>query len=246
LFQKVDKVRLEALQKIPFLTKSEYASLGISVLLLTIIYAIVEANGFPNFLDPAIIATVIPSTFLSSGIVVITKVVSDAFWTRTYKVYKQFNVWAIGVVMFLISGLVFLFPFSSPGITRYQSDEISKKTKGLLVMFKTFTVLTLLIPFSILFMLGYQAIGDSGLLLTLMSTCYSLVPLKFLAGKALFDYRKEFSLTMLFSVGFLFFGCTISLLPQALYLAAGIASATIAVLTYIQLKNRKEIEFKPS
>ena len=238
LFQKVDKAKIELLQKAPLLSKSEYASLGISVSLLTIIYAIVEANGFPNFLNPSIFATVVPSTFLSSGIVVTFKVFSDAFWARTFKVYKQLGIWAIGVVMFLISGLVFLFPFSSPGITRYQSDEISKRTKGLLVMFKTFTVLSLLIPFSILFMLGFQVIGDSGLLLTLMSTCYSLVPLKYLAGKALFDYRKGISLVMLFSVGLLFFGCTISVLPQLIYLATGIASATIAFLTYRKLRNR--------
>ena len=145
-------------------------------------------------------------------------------------------------MMFLVSGLVFLFPFSSPGITRYQSDEISKRTKGLLVMLKTLTVLTLMIPFSILFMLGFQVIGDSGLLLTLMATCYSLVPLKYLAGKALFDYRKEISLIMLFSVGMLFFGCTISVLPQLIYLVAGIASATIAFLTYRKLRNGFEFE----
>jgi hypothetical protein len=238
LFQKVDKIRLQALQNAPLLTKGEYASLGISVSLLTFVYAIVEANGVPNFLNPAIFAAVVPSTFLSSGIVVIFKVFSDAFWARTFKVYKQLGVWAIGVVMFLISGLILLFPFSSPGITRYQSEELSRKTKGLLVMFKTFTVLILLIPFSILFMLGFQVVGDSGLLLTLMSTCYSLVPIKFLAGKALFDYRKEISLIMLLLAGFLFFGCTISILPQPVYLAVGIASAAIAFLTYRRLKNQ--------
>ena len=107
-------------------------------------------------------------------------------------------------------------------------------------MFKTFTVLTLLIPFSILFMLGLQVVGDSGLLLTLMSTCYSLVPIRFLAGKALFDYKKEVSLIMLLLVGFLFFGCTISILPQPIYIAVGIASTAIAFLTYRRLKTEEE------
>ena len=129
LFQKVDKVKLQSLQNAPLLTKGEYASLGISVSLLTFVYAIVEANGVPNFLNPAIFAVVVPSTFLSSGMVVIFKVFSDAFWARTFKVYKQLGVWAIGVLTFLVSGLILLFPFSSPGITRYQSEEISRKTK---------------------------------------------------------------------------------------------------------------------
>jgi hypothetical protein len=142
------------------------------------------------------------------------------------------------VLMFIISGLFLLFPFSSPGITRYQSNEISKKIKGLLVMLKTFTVLTLLVPFSILFMLGYEVLGDSGLLLTLMSTCYSLIPLKFLAGRSLFDYRKEISLFMLFLIGFLFYGCTINLLPQPIYFVAGVVSVIIALITQRKLRNR--------
>ena len=95
--------------------------------------------------------------------------------------------------MFILTGILFLFPFSSPTITRYQNKEITKKTKANLIIFKTFTLLILLIPFSILFMLDYKIIGDSGMLLTLMSTCYSLVPLKFLSGKILYDYRKEIS-----------------------------------------------------
>jgi hypothetical protein len=238
LFKKVDKIELEVLDKAPFLTKAELLSLGISVSLLTIIYALVEANGFANFLNPAVIMTVIPSTFLSVGIVNFTKLFSDALWNHTYKVYKQFNIWIIGVLMFIISGLLLLFPFSSPGITRYQSKEISRKTKGLLVMLKTFTVLTLLIPFSILFMLGYQIIGDSGLLLTLMSTCYSLIPLKILAGRSLFDYRKEISLVLLFSVGFLFYGCMTNLLPQPIYFVAGVVSVIIALITQRKLRNR--------
>ena len=88
-------------------------------------------------------------------------------------------------------------------------------------------------------MLGYQIVGDSGLLLTLMSSCYSLVPLRFLSGKVLFDYKKEISLVMLFFVGFLFYGCVINLLPQEIYLATGLISAVIALRTQQQLKRVK-------
>jgi hypothetical protein len=199
---------------------------------------IVEANGLPKFLNSDVFLTVIPSVFFSVGIITITKVISNAFWAKSYRVYKQFSIWLIGVIMFIITGLLFLFPFSSPGITRYLSDEISKETKAYLIIFKTFTVLTLLIPFSILFMFGYQTVGDSGLLITLMSTCYSLVPLKFLSGKVLFDYKREVSLLMLFSVAFLFYGCMINLLPQEIYLITGVASAVIALITQKKLRKR--------
>ena len=238
LFSKVDKIKIKALESSSFFTNVELISLAISVLLTTIIYGIVEANGLSNFLNPSVTLMVIPSVFLSVGIITITKVTSNAFWAKSYKVYQQFSIWLIGVIMFIVTGILFLFPFSSPGITRYQSDEISKKTKAYLIMFKTFTVLTLLIPFSILFMFGYQIIGDSGLLLTLMSTCYSLVPLKFLSGKVLFDYKKEFSLLMLFSVAFLFYGCMINLLPPEIYLITGVVSAVIAMITQKKLRHR--------
>jgi hypothetical protein len=59
--------------------------------------------------------------------------------------------------------------------------------------------------------------------------------LKFLSGKVLFDYKKEVSLLMLFSVGFLFYGCMINLLPQEVYLMTGIASAVITLMTQRKL-----------
>jgi hypothetical protein len=129
LFSKVDKIKIKVLSSSPLLTNAEPVSLTISVLLTTIIYGIVEANGLPNFLNFDVILTVIPSVFLSVGIITITKVTSNAFWAKSYKVYHQFSIWLIGVVMFITTSMFFLFPFSSPGITRYQSDEISKKPK---------------------------------------------------------------------------------------------------------------------
>ncbi|MCW4016114.1 MAG: hypothetical protein NWF06_07080 [Candidatus Bathyarchaeota archaeon] len=43
-----------------------------------------------------------------------------------------------------------------------------------------------------------------------MSSFYSMMPLKFLSGKAVFDYRKDFSLIALASTGSLFFSCTLN------------------------------------
>ena len=207
------------------------------ILLLTFVYSVASANGFFNFLNLEVMGAIIPSTFLSSGIVVLTKVFSNAYWSYNFNVYKKFSVWFIGLLMFVVSGLLFLFPFSSPSITRYQSVQISKEKKALLILFKTFTVLSLMIPFSILFMLGFEVLGDSGMLLTLMSTFYSLIPIKMLAGKVLFDYRKDYSLIMLVFLGVLFFGATLNLLPYLVFLIAGIKSAIIAIMARKKLEN---------
>ena len=140
-----------------------------------------------------------------------------------------------GLGAFLISGLLFLFPFGTPVITRYQSGEISNKTKGLIILSEMLVLLTLTIPFAGLSMLGFKIIGDTGLLLTLMIVCYSLVPLKPLAGKAVFDYRKEVSLIALVLTAILFYSFTVNLLPHIIYLAAGIVSVFLAAITLSQL-----------
>jgi hypothetical protein len=237
LFQKVDKIKLELLRKRPLLSFEELISLGVAILLLAFVYGVASANGFVNFLNLEVMGAVIPSTFLSSGIVVITKVLSNAYWSYNFKVYKKFSLWFIGLLMFVVSGLLFLFPFSSPSITRYQSSQISKEKKALLILFKTFTFLSLMIPFSILFMLDFEVLGDSGMLLTLMSTFYSLVPIKMLAGKVLFDYKKDLSLVMLVCLGVLFFGATLNLLPSVVFLIAGVISAIIALMSRKKLEN---------
>jgi hypothetical protein len=235
-FETVDKVKLEALEKAAFITRGELAALGISVLVTTIVFGFVEANGLPRFLNPSVLAAVIPSTLLSVCMVSIAGVFSEALCARTCRVCRQFRLWMYGIGAFLISGLLFLFPFASPGITRYQCGEISDKTKGLIVLSKMLILLTLTIPFAGLFMLGFKIIGDAGLLLTLMTVCYSLVPLKPLAGKAVFDYRKEVSLTALVSTGILFYSYTVNLLPHVTYLAVGVVSVFLAAISLSQLR----------
>jgi hypothetical protein len=236
IFETVDKVKLEALEKAPFITKGELAALGISALIMTIVFGYVEANGLPRFLNPSVLAAIIPSTLLSACMVSIAAELSEALCARTCRVYRQYRLWMYGLGAFLISGLLFLFPFASPGITRYQSGEISNKTKGLIVLSKMLVLLTLTIPFAGLFMLGFKIIGDAGLLLTLMTVCYSLVPIKPIVGKAVFDYRKEVSLTALFSAGILFYSCTVNLLPHVTYLAVGVVSMFLTAITLNQLR----------
>lgn len=97
-------------------------------------------------------------------------------------------------------------------------------------------LLTLTIPFAGLSMLGFKILGDAGLLLTLMIVCYSLVPLRPLAGKAVFYYRKEVSLIALALAAILFYSFTVKLLPHVTYLAVGVVSVFLAAITLNQLR----------
>ncbi|MDH7557671.1 MAG: PKD domain-containing protein [Candidatus Bathyarchaeota archaeon] len=242
LFETVDWVELEALRKMPFYTVNELATFGISALTVTIVYSFVETNGFPGFLDPAILAVVIPSTLLSVCLVFIMSEFFEAVCARAFGVYRQFKLWLFGLAAFLISGFLFLFPFASPSITRYRSGEISNKTKALIVLSKMLLLLTLLIPFTVLSMTGFHIIGDAGLLLTLMMVCYSLVPLKPLPGAAVFDYRKEVSLVVFSSAALLFLGHTFYFLPQLTYLIIGAVSALLVTIIIGQIAYTRKTE----
>jgi hypothetical protein len=235
IFATVDKTELEALERAPFTTKKELAALGISILIMTFVFGFVEANGLPNFLDPWVFATVIPLTLISVCMISFAGELSEFFCAQTCRVYKQFKLSMYGLGVFLISGLLFLFPFGSPGITRYRSGKLSNETEGLVVLSKMLILLTLTIPFTGSVMLGFKNVGDAGLLLTLMTVCYSLVPLKPFDGKAVFDYRKEVSLIAFVSTGILFFGYTIYLLPHAIYLGVGVVSMCLATITLSRL-----------
>ncbi len=240
IFETVDKAKLAALQKASFITKGELAALGISTSVVTIVLSFVEANGLPRFLDPSVLATVIPSTLLSVCIVKVTSELFEAFCTRSCRVYRRFSLWLYGSAVFLISGFVFLFPFSSPGIARYQSGEISNKTKALIVLSKMFVLLTLTIPFAGLYMLGFEIVGDAGLFLTLMTVCFSLVPIRPLVGKVVFDYRKDVSLAFLIITIILLHSCAVHLLPHITYLMVGIGSIIPAAITLNELRKTRQ------
>jgi hypothetical protein len=240
-FESVDKVKLDALEKAPFISKEDLISLGLSILTLTLVYGYVEANGFPRFFDTSVLAVVIPPTLISVGLVSITGELSAALCAQTNRVYRQFRLWFYGLMSFLISGLILMFPFAAPGITRYQSREISDETKGLIVLFKMLVLLTLAIPFTVFYLLRFKIIGDVGLLMILMRVCYSLVPLKPLAGRAVFDYKKEVSLLALGVMGVMFYSYSIYVLPYITYLALGLGSGILAVHIYTRLRRLSAI-----
>ena len=238
LFETVDKKRLRALERAPFTTKGEVAALGISAILTAVVYSFVEVNGLPFFLSLSVLVTVIPSTLLSVCLVCVAGELFEALGARVARVYRRFSLWPYGLGLFLISGLLFLFPLSSPGITRYQSAEISNDVKGLLVLSKLLILLSLTIPFTVFVMLGFKTAGDAGLLLTLMKVFYSLIPLKPLAGKAVFDYRKDVLSIALASTGaiFLLYVLVKDLVPLLVYPVVGMGSLVLAAVTFRQLQ----------
>ena len=251
LFETVDKAKLEALRRAPFITKGESVALMFSALIGTFVFGLAEAGGvveglaeeggLVNFLTSGLV-NFIPVALVIVCVVIILAEVFEACCARICRVHKRFSLWMYGSIMFLISGLLFGFPIGSPGITRYKSGDLSDKVKGLFVLSKMLLFMMLMIPFAGLSMLGFDIVGEFGLWFTLTTVFSSLIPVRPLVGKALYDYRKDVSLAALAFSGLLFFSVVYSravevvILPPIVYFGVGAVSAFLAAITLQQLR----------
>jgi PKD repeat protein len=246
LFETVDKVKLEALEKASFISKGEVAALGISALIATFVFGADEAKGLANFMTFSGLVSFVPPALISVCIVIVFSELFESCCARFCRVRKQFRLWMYGVVMFLLSGLLFHFPIGSPGITRYRGGEIPEKAKGLFVLSKMLLFLTLMIPFAGLLILGFDSVGGVGLWLTLTTVFSSLIPVRPLVGKALFDYRKDVSIAAVAVTGILLFSFTysrliqVAFLPYSLFLVVGVVSTFLAGIALYQLRKAQE------
>jgi len=242
VFETVDKTELAAMEEVPLISKGELAAISISAVTMTIGFCFVEANGLPDFLNPSVLVAVIPYVLIAVLMENVAEVFAEALCARICRVYRQVRLWAYGFGLFLISSLLFRLPTGSPIITRYQSGQISNRKKGLIVLSKLFILLTLTFPFAGLYMLGFTILGDAGLLMTLMTVFYYFIPLKPIVGKVVFDYQKVVSLLALVATGILFFSFALNLLPHIVYLAAGVISVVLGVISlYLLSKSPSEI-----
>jgi hypothetical protein len=226
-----EEKKKKAKKKTLFPSKRELTAISVSAVILTVVFCFVEVNGLPSFLNPSVVVVVIPAVLLAVFVATLAEVIIEAVCARKCSVYAQVKFWSQGLALLLISSLIFRFPTGSPLIIKYQSEDISNKKKGLIILSKLLVLLTLTLPFSILYMCGATIWGDAGLLLTLMTVFYYFIPLKPIAGKAVFDYQKAVSLLAVVSTGTLFFGFTLQLLPHITYFIAGTVSVPLAAIS---------------
>jgi len=241
-FETVDKTEMAAMEKAPLISKGELAAISISAVIMTVVFCFVETNGLPDFLNVSVLAVVIPSVLLAVLMENVAEVFAEALSARICRVYRKVSLWLYGTGLFIVSGLLIRLPSGAPTITRYQGGEITDKTKCLIILSKLLILLTLALPFAGLYMLGFEILGDAGLLMTLMSVFYYFIPLKPIVGKVVFDYQKVVSLLALVSTGILFFSFALNLLPHIVYLVAGVGSLALAAISlYLLSKSSSEI-----
>jgi parallel beta-helix repeat protein len=239
--KKLKKAKVHQPRKPAFIMPREIAVLGFSIAVSTLVVGFVKAGGFAKVSDLAYFSGFLFAALFSAVIVQVSTFGIETICSQACGVRKEYGFWTVGTVMFAVTGLAFMFPFSSPATTTY-AEKMPNKVKGLTVLLKSLMLLMLMILFAFLTIsnLGnLSKIGDAGLLLILTSICSSLVPLPPLAGKDIFDYKKALSAAILVPLVFLVVSYEVQLLPLWVYALAGIAAAVCLPVALNRLKNEK-------
>jgi len=223
-YKGVTEEEVQERRKRPRFTRRELKSLLLSLTLVSLVFGFVEANGLPRFLHLDVLITVVPAALLSVGLVIVAEEFFEAIASRLFGIWGEFRLWALGTLAFLVSGLLFLTPFSTPGRAMYEGRELPNKTKGLLVVGKMLLLLSLTLPFSAVFMAGFPSLGDLGLLITLMTVSYLMVPLPPMDGKTLFGYSKGLWAGVFLPSIALFYLWSVHVIPPQALVATGIVS----------------------
>lgn len=157
---------------------------------------------------------------------------------RTIRVWSEFKIWLYGLISLLITGILFLTPFASPGKVEYQG-VLDKKKAGLTATLTILYTLILTLPFYLFHVLGYVTTGDAGLMMCTMTACYSVFPFKPLEGEAIFSYHKGLWLTIFVASISLFLCTALKVLPLTIYLLVGIEVTFLFIMLISNL--RREI-----
>jgi hypothetical protein len=220
-----------------YMSISRLLSLVISATALVVVLSYVELNGLSGFLNVSELMSVMPSVLITVVLFLVIKETVTLIIGEMLNVLCELKVWLHGLVALLISGLGFLLPFGSPWRTDYEGD-LDARGVGLIGTLKILCDLVLMIPFYGFTLLGYELIGDAGLLLTTMSAYYSSFPLRPLEGRAVFEYNKALWASLFAGSLALFVSCSAKLLPSTAYLLGGSLAMALFIGILILEKKR--------
>jgi len=227
-FKFLTKEEAEAVKRKRIKLRRQLACLVFCAAILLLVFTYVEVDGFPNFLDTGVLLATLPSILASVVLVFVATQLLMVMAARTLKVWGEFKVWLYGLASLLVTGILLMVPFASPGRMDYEG-ELSKGKAGITAILSIVCSLTLAIPFYFFYVLGYVTLADAGLLVTMMAACYSAFPFNPLDGEAVFRYNKVVWLVTFTSCFVLFLSVLFNILPHIVYLAAGVVATALFV-----------------
>ena len=224
-FERLTEKEIKA-RKRRLMTRRELASLVFASIILLAIFVYVEVDGLPNFTDMRFLLAALPSILLSVVMVFVVSKLLETITARTLHVWGEFKVWIYGLVAMITTGILFFVPFASPGRVEYQGD-VDERKAGLIATMIILSFLMLGLPFSLFYSFGFATIADAGLMMSMMTACYSAFPFKPLEGEAVFHYKRSLWLLTFASSFTLFLCVTLDVLPHTAYLLVGITASVL-------------------
>jgi hypothetical protein len=113
----------------------------------------------------------------------------------------------------------FFVPFASPGKIEHQGD-VNKRKAGLISLILAVSS-DVVFAFCALHVAWFTNIADAGLVICLMTACYSSFPFKHLEGEKIFGYNKAFVACHI-SCKYILFSCIVlQVLPYVAYFLVG-------------------------
>jgi Zn-dependent protease len=166
------------------LTKLETLSYATSLAVLTFAFSYAKAdtlNSIP-FLIPTVLATSVIMEFVKNYVTEVT--------AKSKRVWTEYRLWYFGLATFLVSTLAFKVPFSSPSRLIHHHPKFTKRSLGLVATVSVVVPLAFATVFYALFIKGYIAIGNVGVVMCLTMAFFDSIPIRPMNGKDIYDWSK--------------------------------------------------------
>jgi len=166
------------------LTKLETLSYAAALAILTFAFSYAKAdtlNSIP-FLIPTVLTTSVIMEFVKNYV---TEVIA-----KSKKVWTEYRLWYFGLATFLVSTLAFKVPFSSPSRLIHHHPKFTKRSLGLVATVSVVVPLAFATVFYALFIKGYIAIGNVGVVMCLTMAFFDSIPIRPMNGKDIYDWSK--------------------------------------------------------
>ena len=217
-------------------TLRELVTVIFSIIIMVIVYTFIESGTLSNFLTPSIFTYIAPRVLLTTVLIYLVSDYGESLIAKFRNIWAEIRLWPSGSLSLLLTGFLLRSPFASPSLTLYQYGcPWWEKVRITILKFLLLIFLTGF--FALAYMLGFRILGDTGILICLISASFMLIPVKPYPGRELMK-KKPMLWFLLFILAFtLYFTAFSNLIPCLAYIAIGFLS--FLVLFYEQVFSKK-------
>ncbi|MCD6461249.1 MAG: right-handed parallel beta-helix repeat-containing protein [Thermoplasmata archaeon] len=209
-----------------------YMGMTIGVLALSLFSAasaggLLSGGGYSS----GALGLLVAAALLPTVVIVLVMETLEARTVRRLGGGGGFSLWPFGLLMLLLTSLLFSSPFGSPGKTKTSG---SVEARGASALIKVLSAPLLLLMFAPLYMSDgfWRTAGGFGISLSLMLMVVDSLPVDPLEGRRMLSWNPAVWLGVMLSGLALFLLWSLSYIPAVWLLAPGVVSLAAVVLVY--------------